>query len=120
MLGTCLDTPDQIAAAGRELAKDVAITIVTMGKDGALLFSAADYLRGKVHLDPRQVKNTVGCGDALLAGFLAGAAAGKAVRESFALALAAATAAAVSITPGDLSLADAERFVSQVEDGPIN
>ena len=64
-------------------------------------------------MDPDRVVNTVGCGDALLAGFLAGVVRGDGLEKSFAYALSVATASAVSLTPGDISVDDVEAFMEQ-------
>jgi fructose-1-phosphate kinase PfkB-like protein len=66
-------------------------------------------------VDPAEVRNTVGCGDAMLAGFLAGATTGKDLSSSYRDALAVATAAAVSLAPGEVRPRDIERFRTQVE-----
>jgi 1-phosphofructokinase family hexose kinase len=115
MLEHPVQTPQQILAAGKELQKNIAVTVVTAGKDGAFLFSESDNLKARIPLDPKLVKNTVGCGDAMLAGFLAGAAQGKDLKTSFLQALAVATSAATSITPGDISLPDVEKFTALAE-----
>jgi 1-phosphofructokinase family hexose kinase len=111
MLERPLEHRAQILAAGRELAQRVEVAIVSVGKDGAFLFAGLEYLHGKIPLDPAEVMNTVGCGDALLAGFLMGIAAGQSRRDSFALALAVATASAASITPGEIPRSDVDRLL---------
>jgi len=119
MLEADVRDPDQIITAGRNLKGTVSITVVTVGKEGAYLFSDSLGLRGQVALDPKEVKNTVGCGDALLAGFLASVVEGKSLNDAFAFSLAAATAAAVSITPGTFLPRDIERFLAQAQIQPL-
>jgi 1-phosphofructokinase len=107
--------PEQVIAAGKELEKSVAVIVVTAGKDGAFLFSESGHLKGRIPLDPGLVKNTVGCGDAMLAGFLAGVSAGKNIKDSFIQALAVATSSATSLTPGDIARPDVEKFIALAE-----
>ncbi|MFA5865914.1 MAG: 1-phosphofructokinase family hexose kinase [Phycisphaerae bacterium] len=119
MLETPLENPTQIIVAGNELKKNIPVVAVTMGKDGACLFSGTENFEGRINLDPNEIKNTVGCGDAFLAGFLAGVTAGKNFKESFAQALTVATAAAISLTPGEVSLADIDHFFPLAEIFPF-
>jgi len=114
MLGTTVENHEQIVRVGRELSDTVGVTIVTVGKEGAFLFSSSGNLRGKVQVDPAEVKNTVGCGDAMLAGFLTGITSGKDLRESFIFSLAVATASATSMTPSGISIKDVNRFLPQI------
>ena len=113
MLETRIEDHEQILRAGRTLKEQIAITIVSVGADGAFLFSASEDLKGAVPLDPAAVRNTVGCGDALLAGFLIGMATDKSLNDSFAYALAAATASAAALTPGEVPPADVRNFLSR-------
>ena len=74
-------------------------------------------LLGQVDLGDRPVVSTVGCGDCLLAGFVAAHTRGRAVRDAYRRALAVATAAAVSAQPGafDPPTADALYAAASVE-----
>lgn len=71
--GRTLDTDEKIAAAAKELqARGAVNVLVSMGGDGALLADES----GKIHRRqaiPGKVINTVGSGDSMVAGFLAGA-----------------------------------------------
>ncbi|MGO1850852.1 1-phosphofructokinase family hexose kinase [Microbacterium sp.] len=60
---------DVIASAERVRAQGVGSVLVSMGADGALLIDEGAPVWARS--TPRQVRNTVGAGDALLAGFLA-------------------------------------------------
>lgn len=60
---------DVVISAERVRARGVGSVLVSMGADGALLVDEAGVIWA--HATPRQVRNTVGAGDALLAGFLA-------------------------------------------------
>lgn len=95
---------DAVAAAQVLRALGAAAVLVSLGPDGALLVDADGAVHGEA---PTRVVSTVGAGDALLAGFLAGGAAGAA-GLTHALAWGAA---AVSLpgsrmpSPADLDLA---------------
>ena len=71
--GYRLDTDEKITEAAKELQKKGAVNVlVSLGKDGALLVD--EY--GKTHRKPAlrgKVVNTVGSGDSMVAGFIAGA-----------------------------------------------
>ncbi len=62
----------ELSAHGRRLAESVSWVLVSAGGRGAYLFGADRVLHGSVALEQDRVKSTVGCGDALLAGFIAG------------------------------------------------
>lgn len=66
---------EAIEAAGSIVAQGVGSVLASLGGDGAVLCSANATLYGRVAAS--EVVNTVGAGDTLLAGFLAGASAGK-------------------------------------------
>lgn len=71
LVGTPLHTIGDVTAAARTiLARGVRTVLVSLGGDGALLIDAAvaEPLHG---IAPARVVNTVGAGDAFLAGFLA-------------------------------------------------
>ncbi len=114
MLEQNLTHPAQIVAAGNELKSAFSLVLATAGADGAYLFSKEISLHGKVVIAPQEVTTTVGCGDAALAGFLAGIATGKDLAGSFTLSLAVATAAITARGPGEIALARVERFLQQV------
>lgn len=71
MLGRTLDTRDRIVAAARELIdRGTALVAVSMGADGALFVTADEVIAAR---PPNvQVRSTVGAGDAMVAGIIAG------------------------------------------------
>lgn len=73
IIGKELKTDEQIAAAAKELQEKGAVNVlVSLGKDGAMLID--EY--GEVHKQPAlggKPVNTVGAGDSMVAGFIAGA-----------------------------------------------
>lgn len=92
---------DVAQAAGVLRDSGVGSVLVSLGPDGALLLDDAAPLHGEVSV--AEVRNTVGAGDALLAGFLAGGAKGAAALETaLTWARAAVRSARTTMeTPGD-------------------
>lgn len=74
---------DAVAAARTLIESGARCAVVSMGPDGALLIDSSRVLHAWAHVsNPR---STIGAGDALLAGFLAGGGAGEnALREAVA------------------------------------
>lgn len=89
-----------LIAAGREASRWFGVLIVTSGAAPAYLFSRGAVLTGRVRLHPSRVRSTVGCGDAMLAGFVAAQLGGQDTSTSFRQALAVGAAAAMDIVPG--------------------
>ncbi len=68
---TVEDTPAKLAAAGRDLLKGMDLALISRGANGGLLVTRNHAWTGHA-TTPGKVLSTVGCGDYLLAGFLAG------------------------------------------------
>jgi 1-phosphofructokinase len=88
-VGRPVDTlGDAVAAAQRLIELGARSAVVSMGRDGALLVGAGQVLHASARVpNPR---STIGAGDALLAGFIAGGGDGEtALREGVAWASAA-------------------------------
>ena len=98
---------DEQLAAARGLTDRVDNVVFTIGADGAYLFTRALALHAWVDVAAGSIRNTVGCGDALLGAFVAGVWRGREVGRAFRDAVACATASAMTITPGEF---DAETF----------
>ena len=82
--------------------------VLSMGADGALLACEEGLFRGRPpKITPR---NTVGCGDSMVAGFAVGFARRLPVEETFRTALAVSAASALSLFTGDFDPADYERL----------
>ncbi len=87
--------------------------LMSLGKRGAVLVSEAGVLRARA---PEVcVVNTVGCGDALLAGFLDGWLRGLDSVESLREAVVTGTAAALQEVAGVVATSDVERLRPDVE-----
>ena len=88
LAGRKLPTLGDAAAAARELiARGCHAVLVSLGPDGAVFVDANGATHAEAHVD--QVANTVGAGDALLAGFLAAGSDAGALGEAVAWSVAA-------------------------------
>ncbi len=85
--------PAELAAC-RELTGEERHVLLSRGAEGALLTGPDGAWQARVDLPAERVVNTVGCGDALLAGFLAGTVEQLDAPQALARAVAIASAAA--------------------------
>ena len=106
-----LASPEDVIAAGRPLLDSVQMLAVSLGKDGATLISADGAWHALCHLPPAAVKSTVGCGDALLAGFLAGLEQRRPPAECLRLGVACGSACALTPAAGLIYPADVEQLL---------
>ena len=82
--------------------------VLSLGGDGALLACGEGVFHG---CPPKIIpRNTVGCGDSMLAGFAVGFARKLPMEETFRIALAVSAASALSLFTGDFDPADYERL----------
>jgi len=94
LMGTEIeDIPTRLAQAGRELLQQLNAVLISRGPKGALLVTETGVWTGAVQTQ-RSVFSTVGCGDYLLAGFLAGSLAAGDPQAGLVCGLKAATACA--------------------------
>lgn len=107
--------PDLEAAAtlARSLLAEVEIALVSLAADGALVVDAGGTWHGRLPVD--RVGNTVGCGDALLAGFVAVRRDGGDLAESLRRAVAVGSARASGPPVGDLERARVDALLPRVE-----
>ena len=94
------DSPAKLVAASRPLLEKVPVVLISRGRKGAVVVTKRGAWTGAVKTRGK-VLQTVGCGDYLLAGFLAGHSRGGSVRNSLATALKVATARAWGWTETD-------------------
>ena len=87
------NTPASLVAAAGALLEKIPVILISRGKKGAILVTSRGTWTGTVKT-PGKVLQTVGCGDYLLAGFLAGRNTGGSARAALETALKAATARA--------------------------
>lgn len=101
LVGRELATANEQVEAARRLVGPVETVLLSRGADGAWLFDSELALHARVDLAGRAVRNTVGCGDALLAAFLAGVWREQPVRYCLRDAVACASAAALTPTSAE-------------------
>ncbi len=94
LVGRELSGLDEQFDAARELAEDAEHVILTRGGEGAYLFTRQLECHAHVAIPTGDIQNTVGCGDALLAAFVAQRRKGEGLRMSLGKAVACATATA--------------------------
>ncbi len=117
-LGECLGRDlhgageETLAAAAGALLDRVGTVLVTRGRQGALAVRRGEVLAGSV--DVGAPRNTVGCGDAFLAGYLAALWRGMAFAEAVRLAIACGAAQALADAPGHFSAAQVEELGARV------
>lgn len=97
---------------GHQMPEDGAV-LVTRGPGGAALITG-DYLL-VAHAPSLRPVNTVGCGDALMAGFVGSWLAGEGDVASLRHAVACGSAAALCEVAGEIRLEDRDRLLSTVE-----
>jgi 1-phosphofructokinase family hexose kinase len=111
-MGEVTASDDDLIRVGRALGQTVARVIVSCGAAGGYLFADGGVSRGQVEVDPKKVVSTVGCGDTLLAAFVAAQMEGHDAVEAYRRALAAATAASTHPVPGEVDPAAVRRFLA--------
>jgi fructose-1-phosphate kinase PfkB-like protein len=95
------DVPDaELLARATDLLYRVDTILLTRGADGALELDAEGGVGAAVSVE--SVRNTVGCGDAFLAGYLAGLWRDEPAADRLRLAVACGAAAALTDTAGDI------------------
>ncbi|MDY6913409.1 MAG: 1-phosphofructokinase family hexose kinase [Planctomycetota bacterium] len=94
------DPADELTAA-RSLTADVRQVLLSRGGEGACLFTNELALHGRVAVAADRIRNTVGCGDALLGAMVAGLWQGLDLRDAFRLSIACSAASACTIRPAE-------------------
>jgi len=95
---TIEDDPSSIVNAGRKLCKKVRMVLVSRAAKGAVVITPEYAFQGKIKGGKRKIFSTVGCGDYLLAGFLAGLTDTENIGAALAKAIKVASARAYRIT----------------------
>jgi len=91
----------ELIAAARAMLDQVGTVLLTRGRDGAVAVTRGEALAGSV--EAGAPRNTVGCGDAFLAGYLAALWRGMSPGDALRLAVACGAAQAEAEAPGQLS-----------------
>lgn len=109
----CEDLDEMIEAAKEIHAKGVEIVAVSLGAEGSFIVSDQGVFRAIV---PKiDAVNTVGCGDAMIAGFALGLSEGLEVEEILKKASAISAAAALTEETGIFVIEDMEKILPQVQ-----
>jgi 1-phosphofructokinase len=113
LVGSSLSGRDEVIAAARELlAQEIALVVVSMGKEGALFVDGERVLLAEP--PAIAVKSTVGAGDAMVAGLIAAQSKGldlaAAARLASAFAVGAITRVGAHLPPAD----QLKSFIRQV------
>ena len=113
LTGRPLAGPEEAVLRLKELhASGISHAVLSMGAEGALLVCGEGVFRGRPpRITPR---NTVGCGDSMLAGFAAAFARRLPAAEGFRIALAVSAASALSLLTGDFDPADYNRLLPEI------
>ena len=105
---------DEVIAAAASLTERskgrVRHVVATMGADGAVLMGESVRLRARVGVHPGRIISTVGCGDCLVAGLLAGWIRTGDWKAALTEGVAVATAGAVRREAGFVDTEDVEEF----------
>lgn len=112
--------PDEAAMLelGAALQSRAAEVVISCGPAGAFLLAAGGAWRGQPAAPPGVV-STVGCGDALVAGFVAARIGGADPPAALRRGLAVATAAAATAGPGEFDPALADRLLGRTQVAPV-
>jgi 1-phosphofructokinase len=115
IVGRPVESDDDLRRAAEELRGHVDEVVVTAGADGAMLFTAEGVWRARPGFNPAEVVNTVGCGDALLAGYVRARAADDPPPEALRWGVAAGTAAVRRVAAGEVDPEDVRAIRERVD-----
>jgi len=101
---------ESAARAAMPLLERFENVIISAGAEGAVLLNNGGAWHAMVNCADLKVANTVGCGDALLGGFLAGVVGRKPAEERLKLAVACGTASALTYSAGVFRIRDLKKF----------
>jgi 1-phosphofructokinase len=99
-----IDDEASLIDAGKRAAQHHQLVLASSGSAGAHLFTQNRIYHGSAEVDPSKIVNTVGCGDCLLAGFVAGVYRQLDLPDALALGLAVATASAMKTTTASFDM----------------
>ena len=105
----------RLRATAESLLKHIDEVVVTLGAGGACLFCRDGAWRATPEVEPERVVNTVGSGDALLAGFVHSHAAGKAPQECLRWGVACGTASTMQVRAGEIKAEDVQACLEKVD-----
>lgn len=120
LTGEDVSNEQAMLSAARKLLDRSELVLVSAGGQGAYLVSREEMLHAYMKELPQAVTNTVGCGDALLAGFVDSLAAGGSLRDALRRAVAVATSALFMVRAGEVDPEEVSRLVDKVTIYRIN
>jgi len=116
VLGKRVESISEAAAAAKELtALGAGMAAVSMGAEGVVV---ADSSTGRIyHAKPPRIfpVNTVGCGDAMVAGFAAALQRGYDLEATIRMGIAVSAAAALTTETGGCRPDDVNRFINDIK-----
>lgn len=114
LLGHPAESMEEAIRAAKELhAKGIRMVAVSLGKKGAVFVCSEGVFHG---IPPKiAVKNTVGCGDSMVAGFAAGIARGMNAPDMLRLAVAVSAANALTFSTGSFEEKDLQTLLPQIK-----
>lgn len=115
-----LESASSLYEAAQHLNEQIELVLVSAGERGAYLVTRGGAWRGYLRLPKESIVNTVGCGDALVAGFLAGAVSGLSFAEALRRGVAAAGASALSEAAAGFKDSDFRRLLHEAAILPWN
>lgn len=105
-------TAEAAAALKKLHSSGIRYVVLSQGAEGALLACSEGLFLGRPpKITPR---NTVGCGDSMVAGFAVAFARRMPAPDAFRMALAVSAASALSLLTGDFDPADYERLYPEI------
>jgi len=117
--GAPVDTDADLSDAAEDLRRRIDEVAVTLGAGGAMLFARSGAWRARPHLDPDAVVNTVGSGDAFLAGYVHRHARGEPPEECLRHAVACGTAATRQLPAGRVDPDVVDALFQRVDVEPL-
>ncbi|MFO8006803.1 MAG: 1-phosphofructokinase family hexose kinase [Candidatus Brocadiia bacterium] len=112
-------SPEQAPGRARELLDRVGTVLLTLGAGGAYVVREDVEVGLRCPLPEAELGNTVGCGDAFLAGWLRGLELTETPEETLRWAVAAGAASAMSETTVGYTLEDVRRLLPRCEPANI-
>jgi len=117
--GRAVEREADLLAAAASLLGRTENVLVSVGAEGAYLVTAAGAWHAKADVAPGRIVKTVGCGDALVAGFLKASTEGRAPPACLRLAVATGTAAAFQACAGVAAAKDVRAVARHVTMRPF-
>jgi 1-phosphofructokinase len=115
LAGRPIETDAEIRAAATVLLDHADVIAVTLGAEGAWLFTRQGSWRARPPIPRRPFIKTVGSGDAFLAGYVFSHSSGKLPPDCLRYAIACGTAATMQERAGEVDVEDVEECLEEVE-----